>query len=63
MYALVEAFGDDEAGAAYVQSDHFKTAQQTLPPYLAQTPQVINASIPQADWSELGEMAVPSKPS
>lgn len=57
-YVLVEAFRDGDAGAAHVQSDHFKKAQQTLPPYLAETPQIINAEIPQDDWSELGEMQV-----
>jgi quinol monooxygenase YgiN len=60
-YVLVEAFRDDEAGAAHVQSDHFKAAQQTLPTHLAETPRILNATIPQKDWSVLGEMAVPPK--
>jgi quinol monooxygenase YgiN len=58
-YVLVEAFRDDEAGAAHVQSDHFRAAQQKLPRHLAETPRIINAAIPQDDWSRLGEMAVP----
>ncbi len=57
-YVLVEAFRDGDAGAAHVGSAHFKTAQQTLPPHLAATPRIINATIPQDDWSELGEMKV-----
>lgn len=57
-YVLVEAFRDDAAGAAHVQSDHFKKAQQTLPPHLAETPRIVNVTVPQDDWSELGEMAV-----
>jgi quinol monooxygenase YgiN len=57
-YILVEAFRDDEAGAAHVQSDHFKKAQQSLPPHLAQTPRIINVKVPQDDWSLLGELAV-----
>jgi quinol monooxygenase YgiN len=57
-YVLVEAFRDDEAGAAHVQSEHFRTAQRELPPHLAETPHVVHANIPQDDWSELGEMAV-----
>ncbi|MEU6260267.1 putative quinol monooxygenase [Streptomyces sp. NPDC047043] len=57
-YVLVEAFRDGEAGAAHVNSAHFKAAQQTLPPYLAETPRIVNATIPQEDWSLLGEMAV-----
>jgi quinol monooxygenase YgiN len=58
-YVLVEAFRDEGAGAAHVQSDHFKAAQQALPPHLAETPRIINAVIPQDNWSRLGEMAVP----
>ena len=57
-YVLVEAFRDDEAGAAHVQSEHFKTATQELPNYLAETPRIINAQVPGTDWSELGELAV-----
>ena len=56
---LSEAFRDDAAGAAHVRSDHFKKAQQTLPPHLAHTPRIINVTIPQDDWSLLGELAVP----
>jgi quinol monooxygenase YgiN len=57
-YVLVEAFRDADAGSAHVQSEHFKQAQRTLPPYLARTPQIVNLTIPQDDWSLLGEMAV-----
>ena len=57
-YVLVEAFRDDDAGAAHVGSDHFRTAQATLPPHLVETPRVVNASLDQDDWSRLGEMAV-----
>ncbi|HXZ70124.1 MAG TPA: putative quinol monooxygenase [Streptosporangiaceae bacterium] len=58
-YVLVEAFRDDAAGAAHVQSAHFKQAQKSLPPHLAHTPRIINAKVPQDDWSLLGELAVP----
>ncbi|MFC5814367.1 putative quinol monooxygenase [Nonomuraea harbinensis] len=57
-YVLVEAFKDGDAGAAHVQSDHFRKAQQDLPPHLAETPRIVNTTIPQDDWSLLGEMAV-----
>ncbi|MEU7746088.1 putative quinol monooxygenase [Nonomuraea sp. NPDC049158] len=60
-YVLVEAFRDDEAGAAHVQSEHFQQARRTLPPYLAETPRIVNATVPQDDWSLLGEMAVPGR--
>jgi quinol monooxygenase YgiN len=57
-YVLVEAFRDAEAGTAHVQSAHFRAAQQALPPHLAETPRIVNMTVPQDDWSELGEMAV-----
>ena len=57
-YVLVEAFRDADAGALHVRSAHFKQAQQALPPHLAQTPRIVNFTIPQDDWSELGELAV-----
>jgi quinol monooxygenase YgiN len=61
-YVLVEAFRDDEAGAAHVGSAHFKAAQRELPPHLAETPLVINAKLDQDQWSELGEMSVQHPP-
>ncbi|WP_067177133.1 putative quinol monooxygenase [Microtetraspora niveoalba] len=60
-YVLVEAFRDDAAGAAHVQSEHFREAQRTLPPHLAETPRIVNTTVPQDDWSLLGEMAVPER--
>jgi quinol monooxygenase YgiN len=60
-YVLVEAFLDDQSGAAHVQSEHFKNAQQTLPAHLAETPQIVNVTVPQDSWSSLGEMTVPPR--
>lgn len=57
-YVLVEAFRDDEAGSAHVTSEHFQKARAELPPYLAETPRIINAKLDQDGWSELGEMSV-----
>lgn len=57
-YVLVEAFRDGAAGAAHVQSDHFKAAIATLPEYLVETPRIVSQTIEQDDWSELGEMTV-----
>ena len=61
-YVLVEAFQDDAAGAAHVQSQHFRDAQASLPAHLADTPRIVNATMPQDDWSLLGEMEVPAQP-
>jgi len=60
-YVLVEAFRDADAGGAHVQSAHFQAARRTLPPHLVQTPRIVNTLVPQDDWSELGEMAVPAE--
>ncbi|MFE9923706.1 putative quinol monooxygenase [Streptomyces sp. NPDC005774] len=60
-YVLVEAFRNDEAGAAHVHSEHFRAAQRTLPPHLAETPRIVNATVAQDDWSLLGEMSVPER--
>lgn len=59
-YVLVEAFRDDEAGTAHVRSAHFERARKELPRHLAETPRVVNVTVPQQDWSELGELAVES---
>ncbi|GAA1139716.1 putative quinol monooxygenase [Nocardioides aquiterrae] len=56
-YVLVEAFQDD-AAEAHVTSDHFKQAQADLPPYLVETPRIVNFQVDGTDWSELGEMKV-----
>ncbi|MCJ0891284.1 putative quinol monooxygenase [Rhodococcus sp. ARC_M5] len=57
-YVLVEAFEDPDAGAAHVNSDHFKQAQKDLPPYLVETPKIISQEVDGTDWNELGELAV-----
>jgi quinol monooxygenase YgiN len=57
-YVLVEAFRDDDAAGAHVSSDHFAAAQRELPPHLVETPRIVNFTVPQDDWSELGELAV-----
>lgn len=56
-WVLVEAFQDD-AAEAHVNSDHFKAAQETLPPHLVETPKVVNFQVDGEQWSELGELAV-----
>jgi quinol monooxygenase YgiN len=58
VFVLVEAFRDGAAGAAHVQTAHFRAAQESLPPHLVETPQIVNFDLPQDDWSQLGEMAV-----
>jgi quinol monooxygenase YgiN len=57
-YVLVEAFRDDDAAGVHVNSDHFAAARKDLPPHLVETPRIVNVTVPQDDWSELGELAV-----
>lgn len=62
-FVLLEAFRDEAAGAAHVGSEHFRTARRTLPPHLAETPRIVNLTVPQDGWSRLEELAVaPSTP-
>src|SRR5437868_14635670 len=56
-YVLVEAFRDGDAGAAHVGSDHFRAAQRVLPAHLAETPPIVNMTVPQDDWSSPGGVA------
>ncbi|GAC57133.1 putative oxidoreductase [Gordonia hirsuta DSM 44140 = NBRC 16056] len=56
-YVLVEAFKDD-AAEAHVNSDHFRKAQEQLPPLLQETPRVRNVVMDRDEWDPLGEMAV-----
>lgn len=57
-HVLVEAFRDGDAGAAHVNSDHFKAAQRDLPQALVSTPKVISETIEATGWSKLAEIAV-----
>jgi len=57
-YVLVEAFTDGAAGAAHVQSSHFRQAQNDMPRHLVATPKIVSVMVDQQDWSELGEMRV-----
>lgn len=60
-YVLVEAFRDDAAGGAHVQSAHFQKATAELPTYLSETPRIVNMTVPGTEWSRLGEMDVPGR--
>ncbi len=56
QFVLVEAFKDGDAGAAHVNSDHFKTAMAWMPSVIAEKPQIINVEVPGQDWSEMAEL-------
>jgi quinol monooxygenase YgiN len=55
-FVLVEGFRDDEAGAAHVNSEHFKAAMALMPDLVADTPKIINVTIPGDGWSQMAEV-------
>jgi quinol monooxygenase YgiN len=56
QFVLVEAFRDDEAGAAHVGSEHFRTAMAWMPEVVASSPQIINVKVPGEGWSTMAEI-------
>jgi quinol monooxygenase YgiN len=56
QFVLLEAFADDEAGAAHVGSDHFKTAMGWIPDVIATKPEIINVKVPGTGFGLMGEL-------
>ncbi|MGX7678117.1 putative quinol monooxygenase [Jatrophihabitans sp. DSM 45814] len=56
VFYVVEAFSDSEAGAAHVNSDHFKTAMSWMPDEVSATPQIVNVEVPSSGWSTMAEV-------
>ena len=56
QFVLLEAFRDQEAGAAHVNSDHFKSAMALLPDLIASTPEIIHVETPGESWSTMAEL-------
>ncbi|MBW5421472.1 antibiotic biosynthesis monooxygenase [Streptomyces sp. BG9H] len=57
QFVLLEAFASPEAGAAHVQSDHFKAGMETMSEAIAEVPQIINTEIEGDDWSRMAELS------
>lgn len=55
-FVLVEAFRDGRAGAAHVNSAHFKAAVEAMADLLAGTPKIINVEVEATDWSAMAEI-------
>jgi len=60
-YCLIEAFRDGDAGAAHVNSDHFKTALDRLPTLIAEVPEIVNVEVPDG-WARMAELNVTDTP-
>lgn len=58
VYVLVEAFRDEAAGSAHVNSEHFARAMAEMPQALASTPKIISQQLDATDWSLMGELTV-----
>ena len=58
-FVLVEAFADDDAAGAHVNSEHFATAtRQTLPQALVATPKIVSRKVDGSGWDEMGEITI-----
>lgn len=55
-FVLVEAFESSQAGEVHVNSDHFKTAVAWIPDVITQTPEIVNAEVPQDGWGRMAEL-------
>jgi len=58
LYLLVEAFRDEEASRAHVNSASFKAAMAQLPKWLSDVPEIINVKLPSDAWSRMAEMEI-----
>lgn len=57
-FVLVEAFRDQDAGAAHVGSPHFRAGLDAMRPALTRTPQILNTEIDGTQWSAMDELEV-----
>lgn len=57
-FVLVEAFLDDEAAGAHVNSDHFKAGLESMRPALVSTPKIVSRKVEGDSWGEMGELQI-----
>ena len=55
LWVLIEAFEDEAAGQAHVESDHFKAATEQMPRWLAAAPEIVHVEVPGEGWSGVSE--------
>ena len=55
LWVLIEAFVDEAAGQAHVESDHFKAATEQMPRWLSAAPEVVHVEVPGEAWSAVKE--------
>ncbi|KSU65580.1 putative quinol monooxygenase [Arthrobacter sp. NIO-1057] len=57
-FVLVEAFRDDEAAAAHVNSAHFAAGIESMRPLLVSTPKIVSRKVDGEDWDTMGELVI-----
>lgn len=57
-YVLVEAFADDEAAGAHVNSEHFPKGLEAMRPLLVSTPKIVSRKVEGSGWDEMGELKI-----
>lgn len=57
-FVLVEAFLDDAAAGAHVNSDHFKAGLESMRPALVATPKIVSRKVEGDSWGEMGELTI-----
>ena len=61
-WVLVEAFRDEDAGRAHVESPAFAAAIAKLPSWLADVPQIVHVDAPVDGWSRMSELQIEPGP-
>ena len=57
-FVLVEAFRDDEAAGAHVNSAHFAAGLESMRPLLLSTPKIVSRKVDGEDWDAMGELVI-----
>lgn len=57
-FVLVEAFRDDEAAGAHVNSAHFAAGLESMHPLLVSTPKIVSRKVDGEDWDTMGELVI-----
>ncbi|WP_104091620.1 putative quinol monooxygenase [Arthrobacter sp. GMC3] len=57
-FVLIEAFLDDDAAGAHVNSDHFKAGLESMRPALVSTPKIVSRKVDGDSWGEMGELQI-----
>lgn len=55
-FVLIEAFRDSDAGAAHVNSEHFKAGIASLSDAIADTPKIVNVEAHGDGWAAMSEL-------